>query len=233
MAQSRRRERDLARRRFERRRLAEMQRREQRRHRNNIIGAVIGVVAVIGAVVGISVWALGGNGSKANASSGVKPTTSASPSPSPTPTSSTPPVAVATKRCAPIKPNPPVKGAPKLPGIGKVPAKLVTTDIKVGKGKPVKKGDKLTVKYVGIGCSSGKVFDASYNDGAKNQEFSFTIGQGSVIPGWDKGLIGMKPGGERQLVIPSDLAYGASGSLPKIGPNAPLIFGVTLVKVGA
>jgi peptidylprolyl isomerase len=229
VAQSRRREREIARRRFERRRLAEMQRRQERRHRNNVIGAVVGVVAVLGAIIGIGL-AIAGGGSPAKAKAATSPSTSPSASPSTSPSSAV--VAAATKTCKPIKPNPPAAGEPKVPSYkGKVPAHLVTKDLKTGHGATAKSGDAVTVKYVGVGCSSGKVFDASYTDGAKHKEFTFTLGQGSVIPGWDQGVPGMKVGGVRELVIPGKLAYGATGSQPSIGPNAPLIFLVTLDKV--
>lgn len=232
MAQSRRRERELARRRFERRRLVEMQRREQRRRRNTILGSVAGVLAVVGLVVGLSVTLLGGGNGSATA--GKNPPTggkSASASPSASPSSSTQAIASATKTCKPVHPNPPAAGEPKFRNVTKAPTKLQEIDLKQGHGAAAKKGDKVTVKYVGVGCSSGKVFDASYTDGAPNKEFSFTIGQGQVIAGWDQGVPGMKVGGVRELVIPGSLAYQSTGSAPKIGPNAPLIFVVTLDKV--
>jgi peptidylprolyl isomerase len=74
----------------------------------------------------------------------------------------------------------------------------------------------------------GSEFDASWNHG---QPFSFPLGQGQVIPGWDQGVEGMKIGGRRQLVIPPDLGYGAQGSPPTIPPNSTLVFVVDLLKV--
>jgi peptidylprolyl isomerase len=214
-----------------------MQRQAQRRHRTTIIGSVVGVLAVVGLVIGLFVGLSGSNnpptGKKASAlgSTSQSPTPTSSLSPSPSPSAGI--VAAATKTCKPIKPNPPAKGEPKARNVSKAPTKLQIIDLKSGHGAPVKSGDKATVKYVGIGCSSGKVFDASYTDGAPHKEFTFTVGKGEVIPGWDQGVPGMRPGGVRELVIPSNLAYGASGSPTKIGPNAPLIFLVTLDKVSS
>ena len=93
----------------------------------------------------------------------------------------------------------------------------------------------MVVKYVGVACSTGKAFDASYTDPAnpttKKKEFPFTLGQGQVIKGWDEGMTGIKAGGVRELVIPASLAYGTSGSGSTIKPNETLIFVVTAVKV--
>jgi peptidylprolyl isomerase len=111
---------------------------------------------------------------------------------------------------------------------GKAPTKLVVKDLKTGHGKPAKAGDQLTVNYVGVSCSTGTAFDASY---PKHQPFPFTLGQGKVIPGWDKGLVGMKAGGRRELIVPAALGYGPTGSGP-IAPNETLIFVVDLVKIG-
>jgi peptidylprolyl isomerase len=118
---------------------------------------------------------------------------------------------------------------------GKAPTKLVEKDVTVGHGRAAKSGDQIVVKYIGVSCSTGQVFDASYTDPAnpttKKKEFAVSLGQGQVIPGWDKGLVGMKAGGVRELVIPAALGYGPSGSPPKIRGNETLIFLVTMVKV--
>jgi peptidylprolyl isomerase len=224
VATSRRRERELARRRFERRRQAEIERRARTKRRNTVIGACVGTVAVIIVLVVVGIVIFGGsNGKKASAS---KP--AATPTPSVTPSSPPPP---APKKCAKISPNPPAKGEPMIPDVkGKAPTKLVVNDIKVGHGPAAKAGDNVVVKYVGVACSTGKAFDASYTDGAKNKEFSFALGEGKVIPGWDKGLLGMKAGGQRQLIIPAALAYGTSGQ-GDIKPNETLNFVVKMVKV--
>jgi len=220
VANSRRRERELARRRYERRRLRDQQLRAKRRRRNTIAGAAAGTAAVIGTIVALSLTVLSGGSSSTSAADKVSPT--------PTPTPSVTPAA-APKKCAAIKPNPPDPADPKVPPVtGKPPTKLVVKDIKKGHGQPAKANDKLTVNYVGISCSTGKVFDASY---PKHQTFPVTLGQGQVIPGWDKGLVGMREGGRRELIIPASLGYGPTGSGP-IAPNETLIFVVDLVKLG-
>ena len=74
---------------------------------------------------------------------------------------------------------------------------------------------------------SGKVFDASWK---RNEPFPFTLGKGQVIPGWEQGVVGMKVGGRRELIIPAALGYGAKGSPPTIPPNEPLVFVVDLLS---
>jgi len=112
---------------------------------------------------------------------------------------------------------------------GPPPCNLVVGDVVQGKGPAAKAGDQLTMKYVGVLYSTGKQFDASWDRG---EDFPFTLGAQMVIPGWDQGLVGMKVGGRRQLVIPSALGYGDQGSPPQIPPGATLIFVVDLVKNG-
>jgi FKBP-type peptidyl-prolyl cis-trans isomerase len=106
---------------------------------------------------------------------------------------------------------------------------LKKTDLKVGGGKTAKAGDKVTVNYRGS-LTNGTVFDESYKRG---QPFTFTLGGGEVIQGWDEGVAGMKEGGKRKLVIPGDLAYGPNPPPgAPIPPNATLVFEVELLKVG-
>jgi len=105
---------------------------------------------------------------------------------------------------------------------------LQKTDLKVGTGKEAKKGDNVTVHYRGT-LTNGKQFDASYDRG---EPFSFPLGGGQVIQGWDEGVVGMKEGGKRKLVIPSEMGYGAHGAGADIPPNATLVFEVELLKVG-
>jgi peptidylprolyl isomerase len=112
---------------------------------------------------------------------------------------------------------------------GPPPKKLEIKDLKRGSGQAAKTGDALTVQYVGVNYANGKQFDASWDRG---QPFQFQLGAGMVIPGWDEGLVGMKPGGRRELIIPPDLAYGAQGSPPDIPPNATLIFVIDLEQIG-
>jgi peptidylprolyl isomerase len=111
---------------------------------------------------------------------------------------------------------------------GGTPSKLTIKDIVPGTGRAAKKGDTVSVQYVGSSWSTGAEFDASWD---KGQPFSFPLGQGQVIPGWDKGVVGMKPGGRRLLVIPPELGYGAQGSPPKIAANETLAFVVDLESV--
>ena len=103
---------------------------------------------------------------------------------------------------------------------------LQVTDIAPGDGATVKCGDNVTVHYTGM-LVDGTVFDSSKPRG---QPFSFEIGRGMVIKGWDRGLIGMRVGGKRRLVIPPALGYGERGSPPKIPPNAVLTFDVELLE---
>ncbi len=110
-----------------------------------------------------------------------------------------------------------------------LPDGLKYIDIKVGSGTAAKTGSTVEVQYTGWLASNGKRFDSSYTDGGK--PFSVTLGKGQVIKGWDEGLVGMKPGGERRLIIPPSLAYGANGQPPTIPGNATLIFDVTMVSV--
>jgi peptidylprolyl isomerase len=111
---------------------------------------------------------------------------------------------------------------------GDPPTELVSEDIVVGDGATAEAGDQVTVQYVGVDYSTGKQFDASWDNG---QPFPFQLGGGQVIPGWDQGVEGMKVGGRRELTIPPDLAYGAQGSPPDIGPDATLVFVIDLLDV--
>ncbi|NNG40987.1 FKBP-type peptidyl-prolyl cis-trans isomerase [Flexivirga sp. ID2601S] len=107
------------------------------------------------------------------------------------------------------------------------PTELVIEDIWEGDGRTAEAGDQVSAHYVGVAHSTGEEFDASWNRGAP---LDFQVGVGQVIPGWDKGIVGMKVGGRRKLVIPSQLAYGERGAGGAIGPNETLIFVVDLVN---
>jgi FKBP-type peptidyl-prolyl cis-trans isomerase len=111
---------------------------------------------------------------------------------------------------------------------GSPPRKLVVEDIVKGKGRAAKQGDNVTLQYVGVAFSTGQQFDASWDSGAPIGPFP--LGAGAVIPGWDKGIVGMRVGGRRKLVIPPELAYGTQGQGP-IGPNETLIFVVDLTAI--
>jgi peptidylprolyl isomerase len=110
---------------------------------------------------------------------------------------------------------------------GPLPDKLQIDDLRKGTGKVARAGSTVTVQYVGVSALNGRQFDASWDRG---EPFSFQIG-GNVIQGWNQGVAGMRVGGRRRLVIPPDLAYGAQGSPPAIGPNETLVFVVDLLKV--
>ncbi len=107
------------------------------------------------------------------------------------------------------------------------PSGLKYTDVKVGTGATAEAGKTVTVHYTGT-LKDGKKFDSSRD---RNQPFSFKLGAGQVIKGWDEGVAGMKVGGQRKLVIPPDLGYGARGAGNVIPPNAELTFDVELLDV--
>ncbi len=105
---------------------------------------------------------------------------------------------------------------------------LVSEDIKVGDGAEAVSGKKVTVHYVGT-LTDGKKFDSSRDRG---KGFSFELGRGQVIKGWDQGVAGMKIGGMRKLTIPPEMAYGDKGFSNLIPPNSTLVFEVELLGVG-
>jgi FKBP-type peptidyl-prolyl cis-trans isomerase len=105
---------------------------------------------------------------------------------------------------------------------------LQIEDIKQGNGTEATSGQKVTVHYVGT-LTNGNKFDSSRDRG---QGFSFVLGAGKVIKGWDQGVAGMKIGGLRKLTIPPHLAYGERGFGNVIPPNSTLVFEVELLSVG-
>ena len=122
--------------------------------------------------------------------------------------------------------------APERPVVdrpqGDIPFELGIDDLVVGDGSEAVAGSKVSVHYVGVAFSTGEEFDASWNRG---QPFTFKLGAGQVIPGWDQGVAGMKVGGRRRLTIPSALAYGARGAGGVIAPHEPLVFVVDLLSI--
>ncbi len=124
-------------------------------------------------------------------------------------------------------PKPAAKPKVRVPK-GKPPTRLVVRDLRKGTGPAATAGSTVTVQYVGVNDKGGKQFDASWDRG---QPFSFPLGGGQVIQGWDKGVAGMRVGGRRELIIPPDLGYGPQGQPPVIKPNETLVFVIDLLKV--
>jgi FKBP-type peptidyl-prolyl cis-trans isomerase len=105
---------------------------------------------------------------------------------------------------------------------------LIIEDLTVGEGAEAVAGEEVTVHYTGW-LTNGSKFDSSKD---RYQPFSFPLGAGHVIKGWDQGVVGMKVGGKRKLTIPPELGYGARGAGGVIQPNATLVFEVELLQVG-
>jgi FKBP-type peptidyl-prolyl cis-trans isomerase len=118
----------------------------------------------------------------------------------------------------------PSEGTPLPPG----PTTLQIKDVVVGKGKEAHLGDTVKVLYTGT-LMNGRKFDSTHDRGDKPAEFK--LQEGSLIKGWVQGMVGMKVGGKRDLVIPADLGYGQKGQPPAIPPNAGLKFEIELVDV--
>ncbi len=115
----------------------------------------------------------------------------------------------------------------EFPG-AEAPTELVIEDIIEGQGAEVKAGSTVSAHYVGVAHSTGEEFDASWNRGTP---LDFRVGVGQVIQGWDQGLLVMKVGGRRKLVIPANMAYGDRGAGAAIKPGETLIFVVDLMGV--
>jgi len=109
----------------------------------------------------------------------------------------------------------------------KTPSGLQYEDMVAGSGASPSPGKKVTVHYTGW-LTDGKKFDSSVD---RNEPFVFQIGAGQVIPGWDEGVMTMKIGGKRKLIIPANLGYGAAGAGGVIPPNATLVFEVILLDI--
>ena len=128
------------------------------------------------------------------------------------------------KPCVPVT-DPLPAGAPAVPvPAGAPPTRLVTEDLKAGTGPTVAAGATVTVNYIGVSCSTGKIFDSSY---AVNQPATFPLS--GVIKGWQDGIPGMNVGGQRLLGIPPAQGYGAAGQPPTIAPDETLWFVVEVL----
>jgi peptidylprolyl isomerase len=132
------------------------------------------------------------------------------------------------KPCVPVSDTPPA-GAPNVPvKVGPPPTELVKEDLKPGTGAAVAANSTVTVHYIGVSCSTGKVFDSSYSRG---QPATFPLS--GVIVGWQEGIPGMNVGGQRLLGIPPHKGYGQNGSPPHIAPNETLWFVVEVLDAKA
>ncbi len=111
---------------------------------------------------------------------------------------------------------------------------MQVTEIRTGQGPAIAAGQTAVVHYTGwlysptAGDHKGRKFDSSRD---RNEPFSFHVGAGEVIAGWDQGVVGMQAGGQRRLVIPPELGYGARGAGGVIPPNATLLFDIELLKI--
>jgi peptidylprolyl isomerase len=194
-----------------------------RRARLGVTLAMLGTAAIIAGC--------GSSGNSSTITVGNESDTSSVPhvSGEKTPTSTTPTTPTTPTASAKTPTSGPLATQPKVTvPTGTAPTKLETKEIIVGTGPEAKAGDAVTVNYVGVLYHGGKEFDASWK---RNEPFAFTLGKGQVIKGWDQGVAGMKVGGRRELIIPSELAYGKTGSPPTIPANAPLVFVVDLLGV--
>ncbi len=147
----------------------------------------------------------------------------------------TPPAEEPASTPAPPPPAPPPTAKKTEPAKNpNDPKRLTVEDIVIGKGKPAIKGKSVKVHYTGWLYDStapggkGKQIDSSLK---RNEPWSFLLGAGKVIKGWDEGFKDMKTGGKRRLIIPSEMAYGKRGARTEVPPNAPLIFEIELIDV--
>ncbi|MEY4131272.1 MAG: hypothetical protein RLZZ31_1396 [Actinomycetota bacterium] len=188
---------------------AEKEMAKRNRARQRILkfgGIIVGAVAVVALFFALN--------------QGTSDTTTASS----TTSSTLAPNSAAGKPCVDVTGDVPAN-APKVKmPIGDPPNELVVENLKEGEGAPVVAGDTVTVNYIGVSCSTGLVFDSSW---AKNKPATFPLS--GVIAGWSQGLLGMKPGGQRLLVIPPNMGYG-SGGQGAILPDETLVFVVDLIS---
>ncbi len=205
-------------------RAAELVRRRRVRQRRLSVAGILAVIAAVGVV---AIFLVRGNDTTdlATEPSTTKPSTTPSDA---TPSSEPAQASVAGKPCVELAdPLPP--GAPAVPvKVGPPPTQLVAEDLKPGTGAVVTADQTLKVSYIGVSCSTGKIFDSSYS---RNEPAEFPLN--GVIEGWQKGIPGMKVGGQRLLGIPPDLGYGDAGSPPDIAPGETLWFVVEVLDAKA
>lgn len=209
-----------------------MNQRKRARQQQMRIGSVVAAVAVVGALGWLLISHLPGRAAGATNSKAAKPAATAHVTANATTAASTAtPVVCATQKIPGLNGTPTTSGGPPA-----VSGTLVTgdqclqyVDIKPGSGPAIKAGDNVTVNYTGW-LSTGQKFDSSLAPGRTPFQVQ-NVGQAGVIQGWNMGLIGMKAGGERRLVIPYQLGYGAGGSPPSIPGYATLIFDITVVSI--
>jgi len=184
-----------------------------RARRRRLLNMVLAAVAVIGLIAFLSTRSSGKKVETTGTTTTVPDTGSAS---------------AAGKPCVPVA-DPLPAGAPDVPvKVGPPPTQLIADDLKAGTGATVGAKDTVTVNYIGVSCSTGKIFDSSYS---RNQPATFPLS--GVIKGWTDGIPGMKVGGQRLLGIPPDQGYGAQGSPPTIAPGETLWFVVEVVDTKA
>ena len=198
------------------RRAAEEARRRKERRRKLSLAGVVAIIAAVG-VVAILAISSGGNDTEVSTTSSTSDPSSA--------TSAKPLASAAGQPCKPVA-DPLPAGAPAVPiKVGPPPTALVAEDLRPGTGAVVAAGQTLKVNYIGVSCSTGKIFDSSYSSG-EPVEFPLT----NVIPGWQEGIPGMKVGGQRLLGIPPDKGYGDAGGGGDIAPGETLWFVVEVLE---
>jgi len=193
---------------------------KRRVRRQRLMLATIGVVLAVAVAVVLVARAKSNNSSASSTTTttAADTTTTAPPSTTTLPSAAGKPCVAMTGALPP--------GAPAVPvAVGPPPTKLVSEDLKVGTGAVVKPGATVTVNYIGVACSSGKIFDSSYS---RNQPFTTSLA--NVVPGWTQGIPGMKVGGQRLLGIPPKLAYGSQSPGAGIAPDETLWFVVEVLK---
>ncbi len=198
-------------------RAAEIARRRHLRQQRLKVGGIVAVLAAVGILGAFLVR----GGDSTDVTTGPS-TTDLPPEEEPKPASA------AGKPCVPVVGELP-PGAPEVPvKVGPPPTRLVAEDLKPGTGAVVSVEQTLSVNYIGVSCSTGKIFDSSYETG---KPVSFPLNR--VIQGWQQGLPGMKVGGQRLLGIPPELGYGDEPTSPDIAPGETLWFVVEVLDAKA